>query len=271
MIELAPRHKVGLPVHTPVLLAGGSIGYGDATHRGLDLAQFGAAVVGPMTRRPLLGTQPPRLADATGGVVLESGLQNRGVQTALKKFARLWPRLGLPLIAQIADPHPADAATTARRLLDQEAILGLELLLPMRTTPEELLDLIKAIRRESDLPLWIKPSLADAPTLAPVAAELGVDGMVVGQPPPAAGFHSNGIAVTGALFGPAAFASMLAVLLTVARQQLPLTLIASGGIHTQEQAEHALQAGATALQVDSLVWVEPGLAVELARHFLAHA
>ncbi len=271
MIELAPRHKVGFPVHTPVLLAGGSIGTGEAIHRGLDLSQFGGAVIGPITRRPMIGSASPRMADTLGGVVLETGLQNRGVQAVLKKFARLWPRLGTPLIAQIADLHPADAATTARRLLGSDAILGLELLLPEDTFPAALADLVNAVRRESDLPLWIKPGLADASALAGVAADLGVDGLVIGQPSLGAGFHSSGAAVTGRLYGPAAFAPMLAVLLTVARRSLPITLIACGGIHTLAQARQSLQAGASAVQVDSLIWVEPGQAQEIARALVSHA
>ena len=65
--------------------------------------------------------------------------------------------------------------------------------------------------------------------------------------------------VTGSLFGPLAFAPMLAALIAVAKLALPCALLACGGIHTLAQVQQALQAGAHAVQLDSAIWVEPGL------------
>ncbi|MGB5049885.1 MAG: hypothetical protein WBO46_13170, partial [Caldilineaceae bacterium] len=111
MIELAPQHKIGLPVTSPILLAGGSAGYGEAIHPGIETARLGAIVIGPITRRSIRGSEPPRLAETSGGFVLHTGLQNRGVSAVIKNFARLWPRLGCPVIAQIAD-NTAEAAAS---------------------------------------------------------------------------------------------------------------------------------------------------------------
>ena len=66
------------------------------------------------------------------------------------------------------------------------------------------------------------------------------------------------------MFGPGAFPIMLAALLEVKALALPGSLVASGGVHTRQQARDCLQAGADAVQLDSLVWVEPGAAVALA-------
>ncbi len=60
------------------------------------------------------------------------------------------------------------------------------------------------------------------------------------------------------------FPLMLEVLLQVAAQQLPAALIACGGIHTADHVQQALAAGAQAVQIDSAVWVEPGLPGRLA-------
>jgi dihydroorotate dehydrogenase (NAD+) catalytic subunit len=260
MIELAPRHKIGLPVDNPVLLAGGSIGYGEAVHRGMDLARVGGVVVGPISRQPQIGSEGPRLAESSGGFVLQTGLQNRGVKAVMKKFARLWPRLGCPVIAQIADNHPEDAAITARQLLGADGVSGLELLPARQISAGDLSQLVRAIRRENDLPLWVKLPLESVLTLAPVAAKLGVDGLVVGQPLQGAAVNRQNQMVRGALYGPLTFAPMLATLLDVAQLDLPLTLIACGGIHTPAQARQALAAGAIAFQLDSAIWVEPGTA-----------
>ena len=57
---------------------------------------------------------------------------------------------------------------------------------------------------------------------------------------------------------------MLAALLEVKALELPGSLIACGGVHTRQQARDCLEAGADALQLDSLVWVEPAAAMALA-------
>lgn len=264
MIELAPRHKIGLPVENPVLIAGGMIGYGEAIHRGLDLSTVGGVVVGPISRSSRVGSEPPRLAETTGGFVLETGLQNRGVNAVMKKFARIWPRLGCPVIAQIVDDHPEDAAVTARRLLGVEGLMGLELALSPQVTAAQMAEIVAAIRWENDLPLWVKPPLALALEFASTAVNAEVDALVIGQPSPGTLLNGGHAPIQGALYGPLTFAPMLAALIEVAQLQLPLPLIACGGIHTVAQARQALHAGASAVQLDSVIWVEPGSATRIA-------
>lgn len=260
-INLAPNHKMGLPVPNPVLLAAGTIAYGEALHRGLDPSVLGGAVVGPITRYSQAGTERPRLAETNGGFVLETGLQNRGISAVLKRFVRYWPRLGCPVVAQIADTRADAAATVAERLMGARDLMGLELLVAPQATPEAADDLVRTIVRHSDLPLWVKLPLDQAVDLAPGIVAAGAAGLVVGQPLRGAAIRPAPfpVPVTGAVYGPLAFAPMLAVLLDVARLDLPVALIACGGIHTAGQARQALAAGADAFQIDSAVWIEPGL------------
>jgi len=46
---------------------------------------------------------------------------------------------------------------------------------------------------------------------------------------------------------------------------LPCPIVAAGGIHSILQARQALAAGATAIQIDSALWVEPGLPALIAK------
>lgn len=269
MIELAPRHKVGLAVKNPILLAGGTIGYGEAIHPGVQSNQLGAVVIGPITLNSRGGNEQPRLAHVNGGMVLAHGLQNRGLNAALKQFAKVWPRLGCPVVAQLADEQPAALTKVAGQLTSDSGLSGLELVLPAHADAEFTRGLVQTIIRQSDLPLWVKLPLTSATSLAPIAVEAGAVGLVVGQPLAGTGVNlaSDGktpLPVTGALFGPLAFASMLTSLLAVAKLAPPAALIACGGIHTSAQVKQALQAGARAVQIDSAVWVEPGLPARLA-------
>jgi dihydroorotate dehydrogenase (NAD+) catalytic subunit len=277
-IDLAPGHKLGLVVPSPVLLAAGTIGSGEALSPGLDPAKLGGVVVGPLQRHPQAGTAPPRLAEAAAAFVLESGLQNRGVAATLKRSARLWPRLGCPVIVQLADTEVHFLGVVAERLATATMISGFELLVPQsasadRPTERWLERALRSIIDSTDLPVWVKLPLNQAAKLAPVAVAAGAAALVIGQPAigtlPYQGLASGpgaagaGQLVRGALYGPALFPLMLTALIDVAQLGLPTALIACGGIHTVAQARQTLAAGATALQIDSAVWIEPGLPAQI--------
>ena len=263
-VELAPGHKIGLQLAGPVMLAAGSIGYGEARHRELDTGRFSGVVVGPFTRHSRGGSQPPRMVETVGGFVRRVGLQNRGVSAAVRRYGQLWPRLGCPVIAQVADSESSDAAETVGRLSAVEGIEGFELLCQEETGEREFGRLLEVVLLETDFPVLVKFPLSRATTLAPAAVAAGAAGVVVGSPPQGAGVRPDGQAVSGEMFGPGAFPIMLAALLEVKALELPGSLIACGGVHTLQQARDCLHAGADALQLDSLVWVEPGAAVALA-------
>jgi dihydroorotate dehydrogenase len=72
----------------------------------------------------------------------------------------------------------------------------------------------------------------------------------------------------GPIYGPGVFPQTLRLVGAVAALGLPAALIAAGGIHTAAHVEHALAAGAQAVQLDSLVWAEPGMASGLAAAFV---
>ncbi|MDE0206739.1 MAG: hypothetical protein OXP66_12015 [Candidatus Tectomicrobia bacterium] len=263
-VELAPGHKIGLPLKGPVMLAAGSVGYGEARHRELETARFGGVVVGPFTRRSRGGSQPPRLAETVGGFVRSVGLQNRGVSAAVRRYGQLWPRLGCPVIAQVADSEHRDAAETVERLSRADGIEGFELLCEPGASEKEISRLLEVVLLETELPVLVKLPLARAAVLAAAAVEAGAAGVVVGRPPMGAGVRPDGQTVSGEMFGPGAFPVMLAALLEVKALALRGSLVASGGVHTRQQARDCLQAGAEAVQLDSLVWVEPAAAVALA-------
>ena len=268
MIELAPHHKIGLPVENPVLLAGGAIGYGEACHAGLELGKLGGVVVGPVMRHSTAGSTPPRYGTVDGGMVLESGLQNRGVGAVLRRFGRSWSGLGCPVIVQIADSQSELLGQVARRIHETIGVSGIELLLPHHADASLTQQLLRTTVRAGDLPVWAKLPLDRAAELAEAAIAGGASALVIGSPPPGATLRERGDgtrrAIVGGLYGPSAFAPMLASLLRLAEMDLPGALIACGGIHTLEQARQALAAGAAALQIDSAVWIEPGLPARLA-------
>jgi dihydroorotate dehydrogenase (NAD+) catalytic subunit len=267
-INLAPNHKMGLPLPNPVMLAAGVLGYGELTLRGLDPTILGGVVVGPVTRHSSAGQEGVRMAEGLGGTVLNSGGQNRGVSAVVRKLTHHWPRLGCPVILHIGDTRPGAAAATAQKLAGVDGLMGLEVGIPHGTYDEEAWELVQAVVRRTDLPVLARLPLNRATDLASAVVEAGACALVMGQPPrgqlPGPDQHSS---VVGALYGPLIFPIMLAALGEVMRLNLGVPLVACGGIHTPAQARHALTAGAIALQIDSAAWIEPGLPGRIVEQF----
>ena len=67
------------------------------------------------------------------------------------------------------------------------------------------------------------------------------------------------------------FAAMCATFEQVGSLDLACPLIACGGIHTATQAQQILAAGASAIQIDSAIWIEPGLPARLAHGTFSQA
>ena len=175
VIELAPGHKQGLPCENPVWIAGGMVGYGEAMARGLDLSALGGVVVGPILASSRAGASLPRVAHTVGGMVLESGLQNRGVGNTLRRYGNLWPKMGCPVVAQVADNDPASMGILAARVANAPGIMGLELL-PLTHDVELAARMVRQVARTSDLPVWVKLPLQDAVAWAKPLVENGANG-----------------------------------------------------------------------------------------------
>lgn len=258
MIELGPGNKQGLPSINPVWVAGGMVGYGEALPRGLDVGVLGGVVVGPIMAKSRAGANLPRFAEGIGGMVLETGWQNRGVSSALSRHSKLWPNFGCPVVAQVVDGDARGMGKLVARLAMVSGIAGLELV-PLSNELEVAARMVRYAAQEADLPIWVKVPLDKAVAWAEPLVRRGANGLVVGQPMMGQLGRDEGATVVGALYGPLTFALMLPVLRDVARLQLPAALIACGGIHHVAQMEQALAAGADAVQVDSALWVEPAL------------
>lgn len=261
-IDLAPGHKLGLSVDNPVLLAGGSIGCGEATHAELDLRALGGVVVGPLTLHSRAGAPMPRSAAVPGGLLLETGTQNRGLDATLRLYAPLWRRLDVPVIAQVADFVPREVGRLCARLSAVEGLHAVELLLPRGAEGELVRRMVEAAQREGDLPVWAKLTPERAREQATAALAAGASAVVIAQPP--LGAFAGAERRSGSLQGPATFPLMLQLLREVAALNLGGVLIACGGIHTLDQARQALASGARALQIDTAAWLEPRLPALLA-------
>lgn len=273
MINLAPRHKMGLNLAHPIMNAAGFGGYGKPLRHLFDLNHLAAIVTNPITLRPRRGCPQPRLAETSGGFILETGQletgqQNPGVKKVIRQQQKFWSQLTRPLIVHLPADEPADLHRTARALANlttpagDPLIAAFELGLPHETTPDDVVAWLRAIQADSPQPVLVKLPVGAMLELAEAASDAGADGFVVGTPPLAAAPAPNGEIVTGCLYGAGLFNLVLREIELVG-QMTDLPLVAAGGIHRPADIQAVLSIGARAVQLDSLLMVDPVASLEM--------
>ncbi|MFC1976073.1 dihydroorotate dehydrogenase, partial [Chloroflexota bacterium] len=153
---------------------------------------------------------------------------------------------------------------TARALDSTAAIAAIELGLPPQATPRDIEHWVRAVREGCMLPLLVKLPLGAIEEMAEGVAKTPADGLVIGSPPPGTALvQSSGEMVRGNLYGPALHSTVLRQV-QIIREFVDVPIIAVGGIHSLADAQAFLAAGSVAVQIDSLLWVEPQLAGDIA-------
>ncbi len=263
-IELAPRSKHGLSLASPLIAGSGAVGYADAWPPGITATMFGAIITPPVSWRARRGQAAPRLAETPGGFVLATGDANPGFRRVVEDHVPDWRRLATPVIVALAGSAPEDWDRMASHLEDEPAAAGIELHVPEGVRSVDVNTWVSTVRRASTLPLLVKLPSAQSAALAPAAAHAGADALVIGTPPLAAAASSSGELVEGPLAGPAVFPFTLRAVRAIASLSLGLPLVAAGGICRLADARMCFDAGAAAVQVRSLLWIDPAAAAELA-------
>lgn len=266
MIDLAPHHKIGLPLANPVMIASGCGGYGQAYRQLVDPSAFGALITNPITLRPQRGISQPRLAETTAGFVLDTGNQNPGVKKIIREYSNHWRNWSVPVIAHLPAHDPDDLYRTAGALAGTDAVAGIELGIPSLAAPRDITVWIQAVREGCMLPLLVKLPLDAAVEMAEISAEATADALVIGLPPPASAQTPAGEWVDGFLGGPALHSLVLHAIRRV-REFVDIPIVAVGGIHSSVDAQVFLAAGALAVQIDSFLFIEPKQAAEIASGF----
>lgn len=255
-VELAPRHKIGLTLANPVLLAPGVIGYGDVAAPGFALGQAGGYVTAPVSRRAWRGSLP-QLVEAPGGVVWRRGWWNPGVARVVRDFGELWRHSPTPVIVHAVGDGPDDLASVAAELERQPGVSGLHIDAP--ADAESAPALVWAVREAADLPLLVRLPLDVSDGVVQAVLDAGADALVMAQPPEGLYVDAgSGQAVRGQFYG-LGLAALVAARLADLATWAPVPLVACGGVFSVAAAHVLLAAGAAAVQVDVALWIDPTL------------
>ena len=271
----------GITLRNPIIAASGTFGYGLEFEKLTDLAEIGALVTKGLSKEPIEGNPAPRLWEAHGGMINSVGLQNVGVRAFVQDKLPQLRKLPVTVFANVFGYAPEDYLEVVRVLNDAEGVSAYELNVSCPNTKhggiffsndaDALKALVTDVKRIASRPIIVKlsPNVARIEPLALAAEESGADAVSLvntfvslaidartRRPRIGAGF--------GGLSGPAIKPIALRMVYQAARA-VSIPVIGMGGIASGEDAAEFLIAGATAVEVGTASFWNPGAAAKVAQ------
>jgi dihydroorotate dehydrogenase (NAD+) catalytic subunit len=260
----------------PVGVASGTFGYGSEYEKLVDLSKVGAIYTKAVTLKPRPGNDIPRIIETPAGMLNSIGLANVGVERFVAEKLPYLKTLPCAVIPNVAGSTEEEYVAVLEALeAAGDGLFGYEINiscpnvkhggLAFGTDPCQVEALTRTLRRLTRKPLIMKltPNVTDITVIAKAAEAGGADavscintlvGMVIDtkrlRPVLAAG--------TGGLSGPAIRPVGVALTYRVSRA-VKIPVIGMGGIMNADDALQYLLAGASAIQVGTGTFVDPGI------------
>jgi dihydroorotate dehydrogenase (NAD+) catalytic subunit len=287
-VELA-----GLRFKNPLIAASGTFGYGVEYEGILDISKLGGLVSKGLYLEPRDGCPTPRIAETPAGLLNAIGLQGVGVRAFVRDVLPRLARHDTVVLVNVCGDTVQEYAEVSRILDDAPGVAGLEINISCPNVerggilfggdPRLTFEVVSAARRATRLPVIPKlsPNVADITVFARACEEAGADALscintLLGMAVDVETRKPRLAFGTGGLSGPAI--RPIAVRMTwQAARAVRIPVIGIGGIGSAEDALEFMIAGASAVQVGTANFVDPGvydrilagLSDYLARHGLA--
>lgn len=277
-IQLAPKREPGLLLANPVIAASGTFGCGTEYADLVDIQRLGAIVSKGVTLRPRQGNPQPRLVETPSGLLNSIGLQNIGVEDVIRQKAPQWAKWEMPVIVNIAGESVSEYADLAARLDGVAGVSAIEVNIScpnvqsggieFGTDPEMASAVTSAVREKTSLPVIAKltPNVTDICLICEAVVAAGADALTVantwrGMAIDTSKRRSVLGNIAGGLSGPAIKPLALFLVYKVA-QRVEVPIIGCGGIASPADAIEFLMAGASAVQIGTATFADPGVLIE---------
>src|SRR5689334_3465833 len=262
-----------LRLANPLIAASGCFGYGVEYAGAVDLASLGAIAVKGLFLAEREGHPPPRIVETPSGMLNAIGLQGIGVHRFVsEKLPELRQRRAIVFV-NICGTTIDEYVELARILSDAEGVHAIELNISCPNIKEGGItfgcslpgthNVVSAVRRVTSLPVIPKltPNVTDVASFARAAEEAGADAISLVNT-----FLAMAIDVetrrpkltniVGGLSGPA-IRPIAVRMVYECRQAVKIPIIGMGGIATAEDVLEFMIAGADAVQVGTMNFVDP--------------
>lgn len=268
----------GVTFKNPVMTASGTFGSGMEYSEFVDLNKLGAVVTKGVANVPWQGNPTPRVAEAYGGMLNAIGLQNPGIDVLLERDIPFLEKYDTNVIVNVCGRTVEDYLEVVERLGDAPvAMLEINVSCPnvkegaiaFGQKADCLYDITSRIKKRAKQPIIMKlsPNVTDITEMAKVAEAAGADALsmintITGMK---IDVHRRKFVLanrTGGLSGPAVKPVAVRMVYQTAHA-VKIPIIGMGGIATPEDAVEFLLAGATAVAVGAMNFVNPYTTIEI--------
>ena len=279
----------GVKMKNPINTASGTFGYGWQFSELMDVSQLGAITTKGCAAEAWPGNPAPRMAEVPGGMMNSVGLQNPGV-AAFDEQSGPWladlTAKGTQVICQVAG-HSTEEYVRALEMFVELCpwAAGYEINVSCPniaaggaacgSTPEGASEVMRACRKVTDKPLFVKMAPVRIPEIARALEAEGADGLTVINSIPGMSIdvhtrRSRLSKPTGGLSGP--LCHPIAVrMVWEAANAVDIPICGVGGVMTGEDAAEFILAGACCVSVGMANFVEPDASVRILHELEAWA
>lgn len=267
-----------LKLKNPIMTASGTFGYGEEFADFIDLNRLGGIIVKGTTLHHREGNPYPRMAETPSGMLNAVGLQNKGVDYFIE---HIYPRikdLDTRVIVNVSGSCIDDYVAVCEKLspLDKVTAVEINISCPnvkqggmgFGTTCSGAESVTSAVRKAYDGTMIVKltPNVTDITEIARAVEAAGADAVSLTNT-----FLGMAIdvekrkpmlsTITGGLSGPCIRPIAVRMVWQVANA-VKVPVVGLGGIASGRDAIEFLLAGATAVQIGTVNFVDPQVTVK---------
>lgn len=269
----------GVTFKNPVMTASGTFGSGMEYSEFVDLNKLGAVVTKGVANVAWPGNPTPRVAETHGGMLNAIGLQNPGIDAFIKRDIPFLRQFDTKIIVNVCGKTVEDYLEVVEKLSDQPVdLLEINVSCPnvkegaiaFGQKTDALYGITEQVKKHAAQPVIMKlsPNVTDITEMARAAEAAGADALsmintITGMK---IDVHKRCFALanrTGGLSGPA-IKPVAVRMVYQAAQTVKIPVIGMGGIACAEDAVEFLLAGATAVSVGAMNFVNPYITEEIA-------
>jgi len=269
----------GLKLKNPVCLASGTVGYGNEISEFTDLSRIGAIVTKSVSLNPRKGNPPQRIVETASGMLNAIGLANVGIEKFIEEKIPFLKKLDSTLICNIAAGTIAEYYECVKILNTEETVKAFEINVSCPNVKEGGLlfgndlsavgKITEKVRSATGKPIIVKlsPNNSSIAEFARIVKEEGGDAVSAINTLVGAAFDiytgkpkiRN---ITGGLSGPAIKPVAIAKVLEIKRN-VDIPVIGIGGIMNWKDAVEFMIAGASAVQIGTVNFINPNAGMEI--------
>lgn len=262
----------GVKFNNPLIAASGTFGFGREFSEFYPLEKIGGVSCKGITLKERMGNPPPRIAETESGILNAVGLQNPGVDHFIENDLHWLKEQNTVVIANIAGNTVEEYCAMAEKLSDTEVdFVELNISCPnvksggvqFGTSCESVGNITAEVKKHCKKPLMVKlsPNVTDIAEIAKSAEYSGADvismintltGMRIDINTKRPIIRNN----TGGMSGPAVFPVAVRMVWQV-YNAVNIPIVGMGGISKWQDAVEMLMAGASALQIGTVLFNDP--------------